>query len=161
MQQRLAGYLATLAADGYPVPAGAAELRSGQFHDVVLAGEVSYRFPRDEESRRALPGRMALLTALAASQLPAAIPVLLGAAESSRPLGSSYVVLTRLAGQPAAASMIDRPRATAALVVTAATVAFFMTSALVNSAGSAAQPAAQQGLRLHLSPRRWNAAAAV
>jgi hypothetical protein len=46
-------------------PAAAeADLRRGQFHDVVLLGGAAYRFPRDEQSRRALPGRVALLRAL-------------------------------------------------------------------------------------------------
>src|SRR5215467_7394629 len=41
-----------------------ARLVAGQFHDVVLAGEVAYRFPRDEESRRRLPSMVTLPAAL-------------------------------------------------------------------------------------------------
>jgi len=129
MADRLASYLAVLEADGQPVHAGAGagdgadggagdcgpELRSGQFHDVVLAGSVAYRFPRDEESRRLLPGRVALLTALGERELPAAVPVPLGVSWLDRPLGSCYVPLTRLAGTPAGPGLLDQPRAAAAM----------------------------------------------
>lgn len=79
-------------------------LRRGQFHDVVLAGDVAYRFPRDEESRRALPGRVALLDALAAaaggSGLPAAlIPEPLAGPDMSQPVGRCHVALRRLPGR--------------------------------------------------------------
>ena len=50
----LDAYLSVL---GLDASADQARLRHGQFHDVVLAGDVAYRFPRDEESRRALPAR--------------------------------------------------------------------------------------------------------
>lgn len=135
---RLAAYLGVLEADGQPVRAAAGggavtedgrtgadgaegghervpELRSGQFHDVVLAGSVAYRFPRDEESRRLLPGRVALLTALAEEDLPAAVPVPLGTGWLDRPLGRCYVPLTRLAGRPARPGMLDDRRAADAM----------------------------------------------
>jgi aminoglycoside phosphotransferase (APT) family kinase protein len=115
-QTLLAGYLAVLAADGHQIDAAAAELRSGQFHDVVLAGDVAYRFPRDAESRRALPARVALLAALAAHQPPAAIPVPFDAGHLDRPLGSCYVALRRLAGDPAEAAALDSPQAEDAIV---------------------------------------------
>jgi hypothetical protein len=125
---RLAAYLAVLEADGQPVLGGtggdggrgrggsAPELRSGQFHDVVLAGSVAYRFPRDEESRRLLPGRVALLTALGERELPVAVPVPLGANGLDRPLGRCYVPLTRLAGTPAGPGLLDDPSAAGARV---------------------------------------------
>ena len=60
-ERQLADYLAVLRpVSGYDHT----ELRRGQFHDVVLAGEVAYRFPRDEASRRRLPGAIMLLRAL-------------------------------------------------------------------------------------------------
>jgi aminoglycoside phosphotransferase (APT) family kinase protein len=97
---RLAGYLAVLERDGQPVAAGA-RLVSGQFHDVVLAGEVAYRFPRDERSRRELPARMALLAALAQARLPVAIPAPLDLAHLGRPLGSCYAAVSVVHGEPA------------------------------------------------------------
>lgn len=115
-QARLAGYLAVLSADGHQVDAGAVQLRSGQFHDVVLAGDVAYRFPRDAESRRALPARVALLAALAARQLPATIPAPLDAGHMDRPLGSCYVALSRLTGEPAKAAAVNSPQAEDAIV---------------------------------------------
>lgn len=60
----LGSYLAVLGLDGSTERAC---LRRGQFHDVGLAGEVAYRFPQDEESRRRLPARVRLLEALAAA----------------------------------------------------------------------------------------------
>jgi len=118
---RLRGYRTVLAADGHQIAAGTAELRSGQFHDVVLAGDVAYRFPRDSESRRALPRRVALLAALAAARLPVAIPAPvcaqgeLARERMYRPVGSCYVALSRLPGQPADAVTPDAGRASAQL----------------------------------------------
>jgi len=122
MRERLRDYLAVLAADGYQVAAGTAQLRSGQFHDVVLAGDFAYRFPRDSQSRRALPRRVALLTALADASLPVAIPAPVCARDElagepmRRPVGSCYVALTRVPGSPADAAMLDAARSSAALV---------------------------------------------
>ncbi len=101
MDDRLPGYLAVLTSDGQPVAADAVTLTSGQFHDVVLAGEVAYRFPRDEETRRRLPDRVALLAALARHQLPVTIPEPVDTAHLDRPLGSCYVAVRRLGGEPA------------------------------------------------------------
>jgi aminoglycoside phosphotransferase (APT) family kinase protein len=85
-----------------PVGGERPELRHGQFHDVVLAGDVAYRFPRDEESRRALPGRMALLRVLETCGLPVATPVPLATERTGirEPLGRCHVALTRLRGEP-------------------------------------------------------------
>ncbi len=106
---RLAAYLAVLRRDGQPVAAGA-RLVTGQFHDVVLAGEVAYRFPRDERSRRALPARMALLAVLARARLPVAIPAPLDAGYAGRPLGTCYAAVSRVHGEPAerGASRVQR-----------------------------------------------------
>jgi Ser/Thr protein kinase RdoA (MazF antagonist) len=94
VSERLAGYLAVL---GFTGSAGA-QLAAGQFHDVVLAGEVAYRFPRDEQSRRRLPAAVALLAALARAGLPAPAPLDTGHLHS--PLGQCHVALTRLPGCP-------------------------------------------------------------
>jgi Ser/Thr protein kinase RdoA (MazF antagonist) len=97
--QSLAGYLGAVQhAGGGERP----ELRCGQFHDVVLAGDFAYRFPRDEESRRALPGRVALLRLLANCRLPVATPVPLATAPAGlhEALGRCHVALSRLRGQP-------------------------------------------------------------
>jgi aminoglycoside phosphotransferase (APT) family kinase protein len=77
-----------------------ARLVHGQFHDVVLVDEVAYRFPRDEQSRRALPAAVTLLTALNRCQLPVAVPVPISTDQMGRPLGSSHVALSRVPGQP-------------------------------------------------------------
>jgi Ser/Thr protein kinase RdoA (MazF antagonist) len=97
----LDGYLAVL---GLGDRAAEAWLRRGQFHDVVLAGDVACRFPRDEESRRLLPARAALLDALAAAVagggLPAAlIPRPLARPDMSQPVGRCHVALRRLPGR--------------------------------------------------------------
>jgi aminoglycoside phosphotransferase (APT) family kinase protein len=108
-RQRLAGYLAVIG----PVGGGRQpELRRGQFHDVVLAGEVAYRFPRDEQSRRELAGRTALLRVLASGRLPVATPVPLGPAPAGQPeaLGRCHVALTRLPGQPLPREQAISPR---------------------------------------------------
>jgi aminoglycoside phosphotransferase (APT) family kinase protein len=98
-ERQLADYLAVIG----PVNGGSQpELRRGQFHDVVLAGDVAYRFPRDEPSRRALPSRTALLRVLADAELPVATPVPLATADAGQheALGRCHAALTRLLGQP-------------------------------------------------------------
>jgi aminoglycoside phosphotransferase (APT) family kinase protein len=93
-------YLATVGAPcGNGDQAGARLLR-GQFHDVVVLGDIAYRFPRDEESRRLLPARMALLRALRSCEMPVAIPGLLSDAAVGQPLGQCYAALQRVPGQP-------------------------------------------------------------
>jgi aminoglycoside phosphotransferase (APT) family kinase protein len=94
VDDKLARYL-----DVVGVRHGDARLVHGQFHDVVLAGDVAYRFPRDEHSRRALPAAVALLTALANCQLPIAIPVPVSTDHVGYPLGISHVALSRVPGQ--------------------------------------------------------------
>jgi aminoglycoside phosphotransferase (APT) family kinase protein len=98
---RLDRYLEVLGSDGHPPPGGAVTFRSGQFHDVVLTGEVAYRFPRDAETRRRLPGRVALLCALTRCELPVAIPEPVDTSHLDRPVGSCYVAVRRLTGEPA------------------------------------------------------------
>src|SRR5579859_32735 len=90
-----------LSALGLDAGADAARLRRGQFHDVVLHGDAAYRFPWDEESRRALPGRAALLSVLGGtdSRLATAIPVPLAEPDMSQPLGRCHVALRRLPGR--------------------------------------------------------------
>ena len=91
----LAGYLAVLGVTG---SCADAQLAAGQFHDVVLIGEVAYRFPRDEESRRALPAGVRLLEALGQAGLP--VPVPLSGGHVRSPLGRCHVPLTHLPGPP-------------------------------------------------------------
>ena len=114
MTDCLAAYLAVLQRDGQPVAAGA-RLVSGQFHDVVLAGEVAYRFPRDERSRRALAARTALLAVLAQARLPVAIPAPLDVGYVDRPLGTCYAAVSRVHGEPAKRGAPQGVRAEAAL----------------------------------------------
>jgi Ser/Thr protein kinase RdoA (MazF antagonist) len=112
--QRLARYLAVIgepAADG----AATARLACGQFHDVVLMGDVAYRFPRDEESRARLPARAALLAVLAQRRLPVAVPGLLSQAALHEPLGRCHVVLRRVPGQPLGREAVTGTREQAAV----------------------------------------------
>jgi aminoglycoside phosphotransferase (APT) family kinase protein len=95
VDDKLARYL-----DVVGVRGGDARLVHGQFHDVVLAGEVAYRFPRDEVSRRALPAAVALLTALAKAHIPVMVPVPISTDHVGCPLGTSHVALRRVPGQP-------------------------------------------------------------
>ena len=92
----LGKYLATV---GTGDQAGA-RLLHGQFHDVVMLDDVVYRFPRDDESRRLLPSRIALLRILQGAELPVAIPGVLSDAAAGDPLGLCHVALQRVAGQP-------------------------------------------------------------
>jgi aminoglycoside phosphotransferase (APT) family kinase protein len=113
---RLSDYLAVLADDGHSLSGQAPILRSGQFHDVVLTGNVAFRFPRDEESRRRLPDRVALLSALVRCSLPVAIPEPVDTAHLDRPVGSCYVAVRRLQGEPAAPGLVTGEAALSALV---------------------------------------------
>ena len=92
-------YLAVIAEDPLDDGNGTAELTRGQFHDVVLRGQVAYRFPRDEDSRRLLPERAELLSALGSSPLPVAVPGLLSRAAVGERLGRCHIALRRLPGQ--------------------------------------------------------------
>jgi aminoglycoside phosphotransferase (APT) family kinase protein len=110
-RQRLAAYLAVIgdAAIGGAVIGGAgeghgdspAQLRSGQFHDVVLVGDVAYRFPRDDQTRRALAARVAVLRVINDCDFPVPVPEPLTAAHAGdQEPGRCYVALRRLSGQP-------------------------------------------------------------
>jgi aminoglycoside phosphotransferase (APT) family kinase protein len=151
VQERLSGYVAVLAADGHLAGDVAVELRSGQFHDVVLTGDVAYRFPRDPQSRGALPQRIALLTALAGARLPAAIPApvrapeLLARERMCRPLGSCYVALSRVHGRPADAAIATDPSAAAGLTRQLADLLDRMAAAGSEPAIRRAAPAASAG----------------
>ncbi len=114
MNDRLAGYLSVLERDGQSAVRDARLVR-GQFHDVVLAGDVAYRFPRDEQSRRALPARLALLAVLVQARLPVAIPAPLDSDHLDRPLGSCYAAVTRIDGEPAEHDATLAPQAEVAL----------------------------------------------
>jgi aminoglycoside phosphotransferase (APT) family kinase protein len=99
-----------------------AQLARGQFHDVVLLDEVAYRFPRDEESRRLLPARAELLSALGNSQLPVAIPSLRSKSALAEPLGRCHVALRRLSGGPIESARIVGPLAEGAVISSLARV---------------------------------------
>lgn len=96
----LAHYLTVIGATCGSDDAAEAKLLRGQFHDVVLRRDVAYRFPRDEESRRLLPARVALLRVLRKSELPVAIPGLLSDSAVALPLGQSFAAFQRVPGQP-------------------------------------------------------------
>lgn len=86
---------------------GQLRLQHGQFHDVVLAGGVVYRFPRDEESRHQLARRTEVLAMLARLDLPVAVPGPLASVDPGEPLGRCHAVLRRLPGEPLS---LDRVR---------------------------------------------------
>src|SRR5215469_14413007 len=94
MDGRLARYLGVVGLAGRGEHG--ARLVAGQFHDVVLAGEVAYRFPRDEESRRRLPATVTLLEALSRRGLRVPVPV--ATSHIDAPLGRCHVALARLPG---------------------------------------------------------------
>jgi aminoglycoside phosphotransferase (APT) family kinase protein len=161
----LTGYLAVLAADGQPAGPDGAELRSGQFHDVVLAGSVAYRFPRDAESRRLLPERAALLSELAArarsevlvtrpevpvtrAELPVELPEPRGTDWMRwvrRPLGTCYLPVRRLSGTPPTAGLADDPLAADALVTQLAGLLSALASAGADDRVRQVVPAATPG----------------
>jgi Ser/Thr protein kinase RdoA (MazF antagonist) len=91
--------------------AESASLVSGQFHDVVLRGDIAYRFPRDEESRRQLPARTALLSKLGERDLPVETPAPLSGSAFGEPLGRCYVALHRLPGEPIYGDQVTGPHA--------------------------------------------------
>jgi aminoglycoside phosphotransferase (APT) family kinase protein len=93
-----------------------ARLLRGQFHDVVLVGDVAYRFPRDEESRRLLPARIALLRVLRSRQMPVAIPGLLSDAAVGQPLGRCHAALRRVPGLPIGPDQVAAAPARASVV---------------------------------------------
>ena len=74
-------------------------LMHGQFHDVVLTGEVAYRFPRDEESRQQLARHTEVLAALARLRLPFAVPGPVSKVDVGQPLGRCHAALRQLPGE--------------------------------------------------------------
>jgi aminoglycoside phosphotransferase (APT) family kinase protein len=104
----LESYLAVLGGGGGDLTG--ARLVQGQFHDVVLAADAAYRFPRDERSRAALPARAALLAALAQHPLPVTVPGLLSQAALDEPLGRCHIVLRRVPGHPIGPGEVAGPR---------------------------------------------------
>ena len=142
MDDKLARYL-----DVVGVRGGDARLVHGQFHDVVLAGDVAYRFPRDEVSRRALPAAVALLTALANAHIPVTVPVPISTDHVGCPLGASYVALRRVPGQPI--DVISGPRAEGAVIAQLAGL-------LDSLAELGADPAIRQSVP-HTGPDDWQA----
>jgi aminoglycoside phosphotransferase (APT) family kinase protein len=103
--QLLNQYLEVIGEDRLDGGEGDAGLTRGQFHDVVLQGEIAYRFPRDEHSRQLLRVRAELLRALGDSRLPVAIPSLLSQAAVDEPLGRCHIALRRLQGRT-----LERPQ---------------------------------------------------
>jgi aminoglycoside phosphotransferase (APT) family kinase protein len=111
----LASYLEVIGWHGDAIGAGGAELRRGQFHDVLLLGEVAYRFPRDEQSRRLLPGRVALLRTLGKRELPVVIAEVVSDAALDQPLGRCHVALRRVPGRPIETDAVTGPEAGSAV----------------------------------------------
>ncbi len=98
--QLLGKYLAAAGATSGTGHQAVARLLHGQFHDVLVLDDIVYRFPRDDESRRLLPSRIALLRILQCAELPVAIPGVISDAAVGEPLGLSQVALQRVAGEP-------------------------------------------------------------
>ena len=121
---------------------GAARLQRGQFHDVVLHGDVAYRFPRDEESRRALPARAALLTVLAGTgtDLATLIPVPLSEPDMSQPLGRCHAALRRMPGRQLTPGEADPPAVLAELARVLDTLAGLGTHPAIIAAVPRADP---------------------
>ncbi|MBB5957136.1 aminoglycoside phosphotransferase (APT) family kinase protein [Saccharothrix tamanrassetensis] len=87
-------------------------LHGGQFHDVLIAPDRVYRFPRTATAAAELPDRAALLTALDELDLGVEVPTPLSDFDPSAPVGEGYLVLSRVHGTP-----LDRADATADAVI--------------------------------------------
>jgi aminoglycoside phosphotransferase (APT) family kinase protein len=111
-----ASYLEAIGRGGDAIGAGKAQLRRGQFHDVLLLGGIAYRFPRDEQSRRLLPMRVALLRTLASCELPAVIPEVVSDAALGHPPGRCHVALRRVPGQQIRADAVAGPPPESAVI---------------------------------------------
>ncbi|MBW4721426.1 capreomycin phosphotransferase [Saccharothrix obliqua] len=94
-------------------------LHGGQFHDVLIASDRVFRFPRTADAAAELPGRAALLTALADLDLGVDVPAPLSDFDPDAPLGDAYLVLTRVPGAP-----LDRAAATDPAAVDAVAAEF-------------------------------------
>jgi hypothetical protein len=112
----LLGYLDAVGQQGDAIARGEVDLRQGQFHDVLLCGEIAYRFPRGAESRRLLAGRVALLRTLATRELPVAIAQVVSDEALDQPLGRCHVALRRVPGHPIEAGALADPAAGSAAV---------------------------------------------
>lgn len=73
-------------------------LHSGQFHDVLIARDRVFRFPKTAAAAAELPGRVAVLTAVDALDLGVDVPVPLSEVQEGGPHG--FLVLSRLHGTP-------------------------------------------------------------
>lgn len=93
------GYLLVLGVGDEEAGVSRAVLRRGQFHDVVLLDDVTYRFPRDEQSQQLLPRRVETMGVLA-TRLAVGVPSALSVDGITLPLGQCHVALRRLIGQP-------------------------------------------------------------
>jgi aminoglycoside phosphotransferase (APT) family kinase protein len=109
-------YLAVIGAGCGDSDETQARLVHGQFHDVVLLGSVAYRFPRDEESRRLLPSRIALLRILRSCDLPVQIPSVVSDAAVGEPLGQCHVALERVSGQPIGPDQVAKASAQSGVI---------------------------------------------
>jgi aminoglycoside phosphotransferase (APT) family kinase protein len=142
MRDRLADYLDVLGLTG---SGEGARLMSGQFHDVVLAGDVAYRFARDEPSRRALPAVASLLAALGRAGLP--VPFPLSAGPVPGPPGQCYLPLSRITGEPL--GPVSGPRAEQAVVAELA--------GLLDRLAGLGADSLIQGLIPRAGPDQWTA----
>lgn len=104
----LAGYVGVIRDIYGSAGPGQPRLEHGQFHDVVLTGDLAYRFPRDEDSRRQLARRVEALATLARLQLPVAVPGPVARVDPGLPLGRSHAVLRRLPGEPLLLEQVPR-----------------------------------------------------
>ena len=96
----LSGFLDAIAAHMEPPDPASVELRAGQFHDVVVAPDMVYRFPRGELDRAAIAARAGLLSALSRAELSVAVPTPVYTGAASEPLGRCFLATTRVPGRP-------------------------------------------------------------
>ncbi|WP_433261735.1 capreomycin phosphotransferase [Actinosynnema sp. CS-041913] len=94
----LSHYVAVLRHAGHDL--GDVSLHSGQFHDVLIAADRVFRFPKTAAAAAELPRRAALLTALNTLDLGVEIPTPLSDVDPSAPVGDTFLTLSRVPGAP-------------------------------------------------------------